>query len=442
MRPFVLLLSLTVLCPGIACADSPIAFVDVNVIPMDRERVLKHQTVLVQDKAIVQIGPVGTVTIPQDAQRIEGNGITYLLPGLADMHVHVSEPDDVTLYLANGMTTVLHMGSDPIAAVGVLSRDIESAPIASPRIFFALKLHGGGQGLTVATPELVRSAVQLAKANGYDFIKVYNELSPAVFAAIVAEAKRHDMGVIGHGVRAVGLPKSLFEGQIMVAHAEEFLYTAFESNTDRARIKGVVMDTFRSGAWVTPTLAMNEVITQQWGRPEQVRRYLQDPRAEFMTPNVRADWVNASYAQAAQPASARAKDVLAFLAEFTKALRDNRVPLLVGTDSPNVPGMYPGYSVHHELRSLVKAGLTPYEALAAATRFAGEFVAKSVPQAEHFGIVAQGLRADLVLVEKDPLTSLETLEAPIGVMKAGRWFPQAELSAILEQGKVKYEIAQ
>lgn len=441
MRTFMLLLLLTVLCPGLACADSPLAFVDVNVVPMDRERVLKHQTVLVQDKTILQIGPARKVTIPQDAQRVEGNGTAYLLPGLADMHVHVSEPDDLTLYIANGVTTVLHMGSDPIAAVGVLSRDIESAPIASPRIFFAFKLHGGGQGLTVATPELARSAVQLAKANGYDFIKVYNELSPAVFTAIVDEAKRHGMGVIGHGVRAIGLPEALFKGQIMVAHAEEFLYTAFENTIDRARIKDVVSDTLRSGAWLTPTLSTNDVITRQWGRPEQVRQYLHDPRAAFMTPNVRADWVNASYAQAEQPASERAEDVLAFLGEFTVALQDEGVPLLVGTDSPNVPGMYPGYSVHHELRSLVKTGLTPYEALSAATRAPGEFIARNAPRAGRFGTVTQGLRADLLLVEKDPFLSLETLEAPLGVMKAGRWFPRAQLSALLEQGKAKYEIA-
>ena len=118
------------------------------------------------------------------------------------------------------------------------------------------------------------------------------------------------------------------------------------------------------------------------------------------------------------------------------------MPLLVGTDSPNVPGMYPGYSVHHELRSLVKAGLTPYEALSAATRAPGDFITRNVPGAERAGTVKHGLRADLVLVEKNPLTCLETLESPLGVMKADRWFPRAQLSALLEQGKTKYGIAQ
>lgn len=441
MRTLVRLLSVLLL-PFPAAAETSFAFVDVNVVPMDRQQVLMHQTVVVKDGAIMQIGPTRKVSIPKDAQRVEGKGTAYLLPGLADMHVHVSEVDDLALYFANGVTTVLHMGGDPIGAAGVISQEIEAARIASPRIFFAFKLHGDGAGLTVNTPELARGAVQLAKANGYDFIKVYNELSPAVFAAIAEEAERQGMSVIGHGVRSVGLPKALFEDQVMVSHAEEFLYTAFEGEEERSRIVGVVTDTLRSGAWVTTTLFTNEVIARQWGRPEQVKQYLQDPRASFMTPNTRADWVNATYSQAARPATARADDVLAFLSELTKAMRDVGVPLLTGTDSPAVPGMFPGYSIHDELRSLVKAGLTPFEALSAATRTPGEFMARTVPQAESFGTITVGKRADLVLVEEDPLASLVTLKTPLGVMKSGRWYPRATLSQLLEHGKAKYLIAQ
>jgi imidazolonepropionase-like amidohydrolase len=432
------LISLALAWAHSACAGAPVAFVDVNVLPMDRQAVLQHQTVLVQDSSIVRVGPALEVAIPEGAQRIEGKGTAYLMPGLADMHVHVSKPDDLALYLANGVTTVLHMGGDPIANVGVISGGIEDAAVASPKIFFAFKLHGGGDGLTVSTPELARAAVQLAKANGYDFIKVYNELSPPVFAAIVDEARKQGMAVIGHGVRSVGLPKALFEGQIMVAHAEEFLYTAFEDHEDRSRIKSVVADTFRSGAYVTTTLSANEAITRQWGRPEQVRAFLSDPRAAFMTPNVRADWANGSYALAAKPATARADDVLRFLAEFIKALQVKGVPLLAGTDSPAVPGLYPGYSLHDELHALIKAGLSPYEALSAATRVPGQFIAKTIPAAQHFGTITPGLRADLVLVENDPLASVETLKSPIGVMKAGRWLTRAQLAALIQKNQSKY----
>lgn len=264
-------------------------------------------------------------------------------------------------------------------------------------------------------------------------------MSPAVFAAIVAEARKQGMAVIGHGVRAVGLPKALFEGQVMVAHAEEFLYTAFANRTDRDLIPGVAAETLRSGAYVTPTLAMYEAILKQWGRPEQVRLYLQDRRARFMTPNVRGDWLNAQYATAARQANSD-DPILAFLREFTKALHDKGVPLLTGTDSPAVPGMYPGYSIHDELRALVEAGLTPYDALSAATRVPGEFIAKTVPSAQRFGNVALGFRADLLLVEGDPVSSLDVLRNPLGVMKAGRWLTRAQLTGLLEDRESKYEV--
>lgn len=234
-----LVLSLALLWSGFTHASSPIGFVDVNIVPMDEERVLYHQTVLVQDEVIAHIGPVGKVAIPDGAQRVEGNGTAYLVPGLADMHVHIAEADDLALFIANGVTTALHMGGDPAKAVGTISRELEIGPVVSPRMFFAFLVDGGGPLLNVNTPALARSAVQLAKANGYDFIKVYNELSPPVFAAIVAEAKQRDMAVIGHGVRAVGLPKALFEGQVMVAHAEEFIYTTFANRADRDLILGV-----------------------------------------------------------------------------------------------------------------------------------------------------------------------------------------------------------
>lgn len=435
-----LVFSLALLWSGSTHASSPIAFVDVNVVPMDQRRVLRHQTVLVRDTAISQVGPVEEVAIPSDAQRVEGNGTSYLVPGLADMHVHVSEADDLALFVANGVTTVLHMGGDPVAAVGTISRDLETGPVVSPRMFFAFKVDGGGQALSVTTPEVARSAVQLAKANGYDFIKMYNELSPTVFAAIVAEASERGMAIIGHGVRAVGLPKALFEGQAMVAHAEEFFYTAFANRTDRDLIPGVAAETLRSGAYVTPTLATYEAILKQWGRSEEVRQYLRDRRAKYMTPNVRADWLNAGYATATRQANTD-DPVLAFLREFTKELHDKGVPLLTGTDSPVVPGMYPGYSVHDELRALVEAGLTPYDALSAATRVPGEFIAKTVPSAQRFGNVAHGFRADLVLVEGNPLSSLDALKNPLGVMRAGRWFTRAQLTTVLEDRKGKYEMA-
>ncbi len=417
-----------------AAGAAPIAFVNVNVVPMDEPRVLNHQTVLVDGNVIVRFGPVREVTVPKGTTRIDGNGTAYLLPGLADMHVHIWEPDDAALYVINGVTTALHMGGEPVGGIRYVKQIIDAGTIVAPRGFFAFRLDDEF-GFVTGTPERARNAVDLAYANGYDFIKVYSNLTAAEFAAIVSEARKDGMAVVGHGVRSVGLPKALFEGQIMVAHAEEFYYTAFENRTDTARIPQVVADTLRSGAYVTPNLSAFEAITKEWGHPEQVAEWLRDDRAQFMTPAVRTRWINDRHTRE----QGDLRPVLSFLRVFTRALQDAGVPLLAGTDSPGAAGVFPGYAIHDDLRTLVEAGLSPFQALTAATRTPGDFIHKSISQAQRFGIVAEGYRADLALVASNPLQDLQVMKSPLGVMLSGRWFPANELVALEQERKRKYQ---
>jgi hypothetical protein len=186
---------------------------------------------------------------------------------------------------------------------------------------------------------------------------------------------------------------------------------------------------------VTPNLSTFATIAKQWGKPEIVREFLRDPRARFMSPDVRLDWSDSQYARRSGDIS----PILVFLRTFTKALSDKGVPLLTGTDSPAIPGMLPGYSVHEDLQSLVVAGLTPFQALSAATRTPGEFMRKYAPDAQPFGEVAPGMRADLVLSSGNPLESVEVLQHPLGVMSAGRWQTRAQLDALLAAQTARYD---
>jgi imidazolonepropionase-like amidohydrolase len=411
------------------------AFVDVHVVPMDRERTLDHQTVLISDGKIIAMGPVGDIKVPTGAQRIAAAG-QWLLPGLADMHVHVNVNDDLALFIANGVTTALHMGLAPSYMVVEDRRAIESGNLVGPQLFFGFMVDGNADAGRphVSTPQQARAMVDFAKANGYEFIKVYNDISKPEFAAIVDEAHRLNMAVIGHGVRAVGLPAALRQGQVMVAHAEEFLYTAFANKTDDAAIPGVVAATRVSGAWVTPNLSAYELIAKQWGKPDVVAGFLRAPEIAYLSPQTRVDWSISGY----QFRKGSIAENLPFLRQFSRALSDAGVPLLTGTDTP-LPGLLPGYSEHDDLRELVEAGLTPYQALIAATRSPGEFIRKFVPRAEPFGTVAIGMRADLVLVRQNPLTALDTLRKPVGVMAHGRWYDAAALARLLEDRKERYE---
>jgi imidazolonepropionase-like amidohydrolase len=124
---------------------------------------------------------------------------------------------------------------------------------------------------------------------------------------------------------------------------------------------------------------------------------------------------------------------VAFLARFTKALADADVPLVAGTDAPSIPGLVPGVALHDDLQALTGAGLTPYQALAAATRTPGRMIAQHVAGTVPFGTVAVGNRADLVLVSQNPLAGLGTLRRPLGVMANGRWYDGKALERLREQ---------
>ena len=421
-----------------AAGPTDIAFVDVNVIPMDAEHILAHQTVVVHGATIIAVGPASVTPVPAGAQRIDGGGREFLLPGLADMHTHVSDEDDLGLYVAHGVTTVLHMGGTEQRLLGHVRGDIERGEVVGPQIFFSLMVDGSDRFgiLHVKDPELARAAVRLAKANGYDFIKVYNNLGPAEFAAVVAEGRRVGLPVVGHGVRAVGLPAALFQGQVMVAHAEEFLYTAFARSRDDATLATVVAEVKRSGAYVTPTLSTYEAISHAWGKPQVVAAWLAEPQAEDLSPTVRLHWDRSFYVR--QKAEDLAPE-LAFQRRLTLEFARAGVPLLAGTDSPEVPGMFPGSSLHTELKNLVASGLTPFQALATATRNPGDFIQSTHPGRQPFGTIAVGERADLLLLEGDPLRDIAAVDRPTGVLAGGRWFDRRATEGLLSERRHRYQ---
>lgn len=425
-------------CAWAHAFDKPalVAFVNVDVVPMDRERILRRQTVIVQDATIVAVGRTGEVPVPADATTINGNG-GYLLPGLADMHTHLEAPEDAAMYVAAGVTTVLNMGEQKHPSLKWIHEAIDSGSSLGPRIFFSFRLEGADApgGWPIGTPDAARTAVKAAKDAGYDFIKVYNELCAACFEAIADEARKNGMAVVGHGVRSVGLPASLFKGLKMVAHAEEFYYSAFRGRRDDTAIPAIVDATFESGAYVTPNLSAFEAFSAQWGKPKKVDEYLRDPRASYMSPQTRLGWTRRAYEHRAGDLA----PVLAFLSRFTKALSDRGVPLLAGTDSPVVPGLVPGDSIRDDLHLLVAAGMTPFQALSAATRTPGEFLAATVPGSGRTGVVAVGARADLLLVDGNPLESLDALAHVRGVLLRGRWKTAEELEAILQSNEVRMD---
>ncbi|ALH79711.1 amidohydrolase family protein [Sphingopyxis macrogoltabida] len=435
MLRVLLALSMMLACAALARAET-IVFENVNVVPMDRERVIPRTTVIVTDGAIASIGI--KAKLPAGTPVIDGNG-AWLMPGLADMHNHVTQRDDLTLLLANGVTTMLNMGEATNAFAGRTRIAVNRGDVPGPYVFTAFVVDGDPQygHFIVRTPDEARAIVRLAKANGYSFMKVYTNLSAEAFAALADEARVQGIGVVGHNVAAVGLAKQLAAGQAMVAHVEEF-FTGFfpeppaddqQAPPDEARIADAIAVVKAHGAFVTSDLFTYRTIAAQFGRPEAVKAYLAAPEARYVSPGDRIDWARSGYQKKAVDLSRR----VAFEARFVKAMAHAGVPLIAGGDAPTIAGLVPGFALHDEIDAMRGAGLTPWQALSAATRTPGEFIAKTVPGAAKFGIVAPGYRADLLLVADNPLEKLATLRAPLGVMTGGRWHDAAALQAMLAE---------
>jgi imidazolonepropionase-like amidohydrolase len=407
---------------------------------MDAERVLPHQSVLVRNGLITQVGPSSETAVPPGATVVRGEGKRYLLPGLADLHTHADTTEDLLSYLSNGVTTTLNLGLASEGFVQVIRPLVETGEVVGPHCYAALLVDGArGLGhLAITSPADARAIVRLAQADGYDFIKVYNALSAEAFFALMDEARERHFPIAGHGVRAVGLERQLQAGQVLVAHAEEYLNTTFRDGLDERRIPAAVAFTRRSGAYVAPTLSTYAAIARQWGKPNALREILAGPETAWLRPETIRDWMEGFYAKR----TGNLDRQYAFLRRFVKALADGGVPLVTGTDSPVVPGMAPGVSLRAEIEELTRAGLSRFEALVAATRAPGELIHRYLPGAPLVGIVAAGQRADLLLLDGNPLESTAALSRIEGVMLAGRWHSRASLDAAMTAQRRLYEEAE
>lgn len=427
-----------------ARAEGTTAFVHVNVVPMDRERVLRDETVVVREGRIQAVGH--NVAIPPGATRIDGKGTAWLSPGLADMHTHSQTKNDLAIYLANGVTSVLQMGGASASFVDSIVPAVHAGKLPGPHVYAAFLVDGNTDynGFVIKTPAEARAIVGLAKTNGYDFMKVYVGLAPDVYAALADEGRAKGIPLVGHGVTSVRLESQLAQGQVLVAHAEEFFYTFFtprgveETDTppDDRRIPEAVSLAKRYHAAVTADLATYAAITHQIGHPDAIAGFLAKPDAYDLSPDERLAWQASQYVGKTAKLDAK----LAFLGRLLKAMADADVELVAGTDAPAVPGLAPGSSLHDDLDALVAAGLTRYQALATATRAPGEFVART-KGGERFGVIEAGTRADLLLTTTNPLDGLATLRTPLGVMAAGRWHDAADLDAMKQRVRDSYRRA-
>ncbi len=422
-----------------------VVFRDVNVIPMDQERVVPNQTIVVKDGKITAITSTNNAKYSKEATVVEANG-KYLLPGLAEMHAHVPPVDDLapmqevlTLFAVNGITTIRGMLGHPRHLE--LRNKINSGEILGPH-FYTTGPSFSGQ--SVKTPAQAAAMVREQKQAGYNYLKLHPGLSLETFKAMAQAAKEVNIPFVGHVSFKVGIWRAVAAGYSSIDHLDGFvegmvpgieamteqqagLFGMFVADrADTTQIPKLMQALKEQNTWVVPTQALAE----RWFAPVAPDQFMQAPEMVYMSAEVRQNWESSKRTLQANPQYKPDK-----IKEYTKlrrrlilACQQNGVGLLLGCDAPQVFNV-PGFSTHQELQYLVAAGLTPYEALRTGT----VNVATYLNQAGKAGIIKVGAPSDLILLDGNPLKDIKQTQNIAGVMLGNNWLPKAYLQQELRK---------
>jgi imidazolonepropionase-like amidohydrolase len=401
------------------------AFVNVNVVPMDSERVLRGQTVIVVGDRIMQVGPTADVAIPAGANRVDGAG-KYLMPGLSEMHGHTpggNATDEfrrqvMFLYAANGVTTVRGMLGIPGDLD--LKAKTNSGEMWGPTLYLAGPSFNGN---TVTSPEQAAARVWEQKNGGWDHLKIHPGLTVPQYDALARAAGQAGIRFGGHVPADVGIVHAIRMGQETFDHLDGYLEYAggVQGSFDRAKAEELIELTIGAGAWVVPTMVLWEVGVIGLGDVDELSAR---PEMAYWPRQGVEGWANRLRAVQAQSGWNR-ETAMAHATNRTRLLEmmnDAGVGILMGTDSPQMFSV-PGFSLHREMQAMADAGMSPFEILVSGTRNVGTYFQAY----DSFGTVAAGRRADLILTNSNPLDSIENVADRAGVMIRGVWKSEAEI---------------
>ncbi len=445
--------ALTLAMP-LAAQQEAYAFVNVTILPMEGEEVVPGQTVLVEDGLITRVGSASDVQIPEGATRIDGDG-RYLMPGLAEMHAHVppsaSPPRDVLedilfLYVANGVTTIRGMlGQDYQIS---LAEELEANELLGPSFYVGAPSINGSSAPDPATAERM---VREHSAAGYDLQKIHPGVSLETWDRMAEVASEVGLTFGGHVPADVGLVHAIETGMSTVDHLDGYVQAVASEevvsqvNTDQAisleqlvngvdeaKIAEIVQLTLDHDVYVVPTMYLWENL---YGA-EDPELFLGLPEMEYVSQAQKDGWRR----QAAGGPRGTPEALEAFFDlrnRILKELADAGAGILMGTDSPQMFNV-PGFALHRELKVMSEAGMTNRQILTSGTATVAAYVEAHLGLDGNFGTVAEGNRADLVLLGSNPLENLESLTDRVGVMVRGRWVSRQEIDEGLARLAAKH----
>ncbi len=410
----------------------PLAILGVGVVEVESGRLLPNRTVVVEAGRIVAAGPADETPVPPDSRVVEADG-QYLIPGLWDARVHVfATPEEAAavlpLFLVHGVTGIRDVGGS-LEAARLAEHELELGAALGPRIVASGPVLGGSPAsnpllaMQVATAEEAERAVARLFDEGAQLVAVGRDLPRRVYSSLVRAAHSRGLPVDGAAPETVGPGRAAEQGQRILDHPSD---TAAAYCTDHVACEELFATSREAGTCHTPALM-----------PLRVRARLDDPathadpRLRWLPGTVRARWENERQRlreEGAEPGARAAR--LRSALWLAGALEIAGVPILAGSAAGDLYAI-PGAALHAELDLLVRSGLSPTQALRAATLNP----ARCLGRADELGSIEVGKLADLVLLDADPLVDIRNASHIVAVVAGGRLLDRAALDALLMQAQ-------
>lgn len=434
--------------------NSSLLIKNINLLTMKSEEISRNQMVEIDNGVIKTIREM-KYDLPNSETVIDGQG-DYLLPGLINMHTHLGDnPDDLILYLTNGITTIRNMWGYEDFKIkhwlfGIrlfnhldLKRKIENQELIGPNIFTAGPLLDGAKPFlpkfmplhSLKNSRQVAELIRKQATKGYDFIKVYHMLSEENFQEIIKVARENNIPVAGHVPDAVGVERVLKSKVKSIEHLYGFVnpYRP-ELNTEQDDIKRLANLAATNEVWNCPTLVAHERLANI-GRREEFENeyqmnYVNKRNKKAMRFLIKQS--NELYQKKGLKGNHEYLDQLIWLVQ---ELKREGAGVLLGTDKA-VPYVVAGFSEYLEMELLSEAGLSNYEVIETATINAAKCLGKD----KEIGTIEIGKKADLIIVKDNPLQNLKALRNHDGVIKDGIWYSREKCDQLLKEIMKKIDV--